>query len=59
MEYFFMRECENILCGYIYVCDLAFVTLKGIYGVKFPKGFLEISSRDLTSSSSSFLLQSI
>jgi hypothetical protein len=30
--------------------------LKGIYGFKFPKRFLEISSRDLTSS---FLLQLI
>ncbi len=51
--------CENILRGYLYVCDLAFVILKGIYGFKFPKRFFEISSRDLTSSSSlsfSFLL---
>jgi hypothetical protein len=50
-----MRECENILCGYLYVSDLAFVILKGIYSFKFPKRFLEISSRDLTS----FLLQLI
>jgi hypothetical protein len=41
--------CENILCGYLYVSDIAFVILKGIYGFKFPKRFLEISSRDLTS----------
>ncbi len=47
--------CENILHGYLYVFDLAFVILKGIYGFKFPKKFLEISSRDLTS----FLLQLI
>jgi hypothetical protein len=45
-----MRECENILCGYVYDGDLVFVILKGIYGFKFPKRFLEISSRDLTSS---------
>jgi hypothetical protein len=30
--------------------DLAFVILKGIYSFEFPKRFLEISSRDLTSS---------
>jgi hypothetical protein len=42
--------CENILCGYLYDGDLVFVILKGIYGFKFPKRFLEISSRDLTSS---------
>jgi hypothetical protein len=47
--------CENIVCGYLYVSDLAFVILKGIYGFKFPKRFLEISSRDLTS----FLLRLI
>ncbi len=49
-EYCIMRECENILCGYVYDGDLVFVILKGIYGLKFPKRFLEISSRDLTSS---------
>jgi hypothetical protein len=48
-----LRCCENILCGYLYDGDLAFVILKGIHGFKFPKRFLEISSRDLTS----FLLQ--
>jgi hypothetical protein len=53
-----MKElCENILHGFLYVFDLAFVILKGIYGFKFPKRFLEISSRDLTSSF--FLLQLI
>jgi hypothetical protein len=41
--------CENILYGFLYVCDLAFVILKIIYSFKFPKRFLEISSRDLTS----------
>ncbi len=42
--------CENIRSGYLYDGDLVFVILKGIYGFKFPKRFLEISSRDLTSS---------
>ncbi len=42
--------CENIPNGYLYDGDLVFVILKGIYGFKFPKRFLEISSRDLTSS---------
>jgi hypothetical protein len=48
-KYCIMRECENILRGYLYDGDLAFVILNGIYGFKFPKRFLEISSRDLTS----------
>jgi hypothetical protein len=47
---FAMLACENILHGFLYVFDLAIVILKGIYGFKFPKRFLEISSRDLTSS---------
>ncbi len=47
--------CENILHGYLYGGDLLFVIVKGNYGFKFPKRFLEISSRDLTS----FLLQLI
>jgi hypothetical protein len=49
-KYCVMRECENILHGYLYVLGLAFVILKGIYGFKSPKRFLEISSRDFTSS---------
>jgi hypothetical protein len=54
-KYCVMRECENILCGYLYDGDLVFFILKGISIFKFPKKFLEISSRDLTS----FLLQLI
>jgi hypothetical protein len=52
-KYCIVKECENILCGYLYVSDLAFVILKGIYGFEFPKRFLEISSRDLFSQSQS------
>jgi hypothetical protein len=48
-KYCIMRECDNICNGYLYVFDLAFVILKGMYGFKFPKRCLEISSRDLTS----------
>ena len=47
-KYCVMRECENILCGYLCVFDLVFSQQDGIYGFKFPKRFLEISSRDLT-----------
>jgi hypothetical protein len=54
-KYCVMRECENILCGYLYDGDLVFAILKRIYGFKFPKRFLEISSRDLTSSLLLFL----
>ncbi len=43
------KSDENIFCGYLYDGDLVFVSLKGIYGFKFPERFLEISSRDLTS----------
>jgi hypothetical protein len=50
MKYCIMRECENIIRGYLYVSDLAFVILKEIYGFQFPKRFLEISSRDVSSS---------
>jgi hypothetical protein len=49
-KHYIMRECENILHGFLYVFDLAFVILKGIYGFEFPKRYLELSSRDLTSS---------
>jgi hypothetical protein len=49
-KYCIMRECENILRGYLYDGDFAFVILKEIYGFEFPKRFLEISSRNLTSS---------
>jgi hypothetical protein len=54
-KYCIVRECENILHGYLYEGDLLFVILKGISIFKFPKRFLEIYSRDLTS----FLLQLI
>ncbi len=50
------RYCENILREYLYDGDFVSVILKGISIFKFPKRFLEISSRDLTSS---FLLQLI
>jgi hypothetical protein len=46
----FADTCENICNGYLYVLTQHLVILKGIYGFKFPKRFLEISSRDLTSS---------
>jgi hypothetical protein len=39
MKYCVMRECENILCGYLYDGDLVFDILKGIYGFKFSKRF--------------------
>ncbi len=44
----FYMECENICNGYLYVMTQHLLILKGIYGFKFPKRFLEISSRDLT-----------
>jgi hypothetical protein len=42
-------DCENIYSWISLSGDLAFSHQDGIYGCKFPKRFLEISSRDLTS----------
>jgi hypothetical protein len=44
-----MRECDNILRGYLYVFDLAFSYHDGIYRFKFPSRFWGIFCRDLTS----------
>jgi hypothetical protein len=55
-KYCIIRECENIHSCISLSGDLAFSHQRGIYGFKFPKRFLEISSRDFTSS---FLLQLI
>ncbi len=38
-KYCVMRECEDILCGYLYDGDLVFVILKGIFSFKSPKRF--------------------
>jgi hypothetical protein len=54
-KYCVMRECENIHSWISLSGDLAFSHQQGIYGFEFPKRFLEISPRDLTS----FLLQLI
>ena len=54
---FVMRECDNILSGYLCAVTTVFSQQDGIYvfsqqdgiyGFKFPKRFLEISFRDLT-----------
>ena len=47
-KFFVMRECDNILSGYLCAVTAVFSQQDGIYGFKFPKRFLEISSRDLT-----------
>ena len=41
-------HCDNILSGYLCAVTTVFSQQDGIYGFKFPKRFLEISSRDLT-----------
>jgi hypothetical protein len=50
-KYFVMRECDNILHGYLYVVTTVLSHQDGIYGFKLPNRFLEISCscRDLTS----------
>ena len=47
-KFFVMRECDNILSGYLCAVTTVFSQQDGIYGFKFPKRFLEISFRDLT-----------
>jgi hypothetical protein len=47
-KFFVMRECDNILRGYLCVVTTVFSQQDGIYGFKFLKRFLEISCRDLT-----------
>ncbi len=47
-KFFVMGECDNILSGYLFAVTTVFSQQDGIYGFKFPKRFLEISSRDLT-----------
>jgi hypothetical protein len=42
------HECENIHSWISLSGDLVFSHQQGIYGFKFPKKYLEISSRDLT-----------
>ena len=44
----FFPECDNIHSWISLSGDLAFSHQHGIYSFKFPKRFLEISSRDLT-----------
>jgi hypothetical protein len=45
---FVMRECDNILSGYLCAVTPLFSQQDGIYGFKFPKGFLEISSQEIS-----------
>jgi hypothetical protein len=47
-KYCIMRECDNIHSWISLSSDLAFSHQDGIYGFKFPKRFLEISSSNLT-----------
>jgi hypothetical protein len=47
-KFFVMRECDNILSGYLCAVTTVFSQQDGIYGFKFPKRLLEISFRDLT-----------
>jgi hypothetical protein len=54
-KFFVMRECDNILCGYLCAVTTVFSQQDGIYGFKFPKRFLEISSLEISLFSLSFL----
>jgi hypothetical protein len=45
---FVMRECDNILSGYFCAVTTVFSQQDGIYGFKFPKRILEISSSEIS-----------
>ena len=47
-KFFVMRECDNILSGYLCAVTTVFSQQDGIYGFKFPKRFLEISSPEIS-----------
>jgi hypothetical protein len=42
-KFFVMRECDNILSGYLCAVTTLFRQQDGIYSFKFPERFLEIS----------------
>ena len=43
-----LKWCNNILSGYLCVVTTVFSQQDGIYGFKFPKRFLEISSSEIS-----------
>ena len=47
-KFFVMRECDNILSGWSCAVTTVFSQQDGIYGFKFPKRFLEISSQEIS-----------
>jgi len=47
-KFFVMRECDNILSGYLCAVTTVFSQQDGIYGFKFIKWFLEISSSEIS-----------
>ena len=47
-KFFVMRECDDVLIGYLSSVTTIFSQQDGIYGFKFLTWFLEISCRDLT-----------
>jgi hypothetical protein len=42
------KDCDNILSGYLCAVTTVFSQQDGIYGLKFPKRFLEISSQEIS-----------
>ena len=49
------ESCDNILSGYLCAVTKVFSQQDGLYGFKFPKRFLEISSLEISLFSLSFL----
>jgi len=47
-KFFVMRECDNILSGYLCAVTTVLSHQDGIYGFKFPKRFFEISSQEIS-----------
>ena len=47
-KFFVMRECDNILSGYLCAVTTVFSQQDGIYSFKFLKRFLEISLPEIS-----------
>ncbi len=47
-KFFVMRECDNILSGYLCAVTTVISQQDGIYGFKFPTRFWEISSSEIS-----------
>jgi hypothetical protein len=47
-KFFVMKECDNTISGYLCAVTTVFSQQDEIYGFKFPKRFLDISSSEIS-----------